>query len=404
MLHVDKTAMELWAPLILRGLFYAMRAADALKGVIGIKSKNHNAVKSLEDAIKKGGYDKISLCLLDNYYPAGDEHNLVNEVTGKVIPELGLPLSRGAVVFNVTTLLNMALAIEHDIPVTHRTVTIAGEVKQSMTLLVPVGTRVEHVIQFAGHASSDNFAVIDGGPMMGNPVSLKDAVISKATSGILVLPEDHYVIRKKTMPIEKIIAQSKTLCCQCRYCTDLCPRFLLGHRLEPHQIMRSVNYALVNDIEKIKGAVLCSECGICAMYACFMDLSPTLMNRAIKQEFAKKGFKPDMNFAPVRPREFMDTRKIPVSRLVNKIGVSSYMERGPFIEDFPVPPVLEIPLSRHIGAPAQACVKKGDTVKAGQIIGLPPEKGLGAAVHSSADGVVSEIDSFKITVKTANVK
>ena len=39
------------------------------------------------------------------------------------------------------------------------------------------------------------------------------------------------------------------------------------------------------------------------------------------------------------------------------------------IADFPLPEIAVVPLSQHIGAPAAACVKKGDAVRVGQVIG-----------------------------------
>ena len=33
-----------------------------------------------------------------------------------------------------------------------------------------------------------------------------------------------------------------TVCEQCRLCTDLCPRHLIGHELSPHLLVRAVNY------------------------------------------------------------------------------------------------------------------------------------------------------------------
>ena len=48
---------------------------------------------------------------LDNYYPAGDEQVLVNEVTGRVVPEGGIPLQVGVVVNNVITLSQVARAV-----------------------------------------------------------------------------------------------------------------------------------------------------------------------------------------------------------------------------------------------------------------------------------------------------
>lgn len=60
--------------------------------------------------------------------------------------------------------------------------------------------------------------------------------------------------------------------------------------------------------------------------------------------------------------------------------------------DLPVPAGVVIPVSQHIGAPAEVVVKKGDTVKAGQLIATG--KGfVSASVHSSVSGKVSRIDT-----------
>lgn len=42
------------------------------------------------------------------FYPAGDEQVIVYEVTGRVVPEGGIPLNVGVVVSNVETALNGA--------------------------------------------------------------------------------------------------------------------------------------------------------------------------------------------------------------------------------------------------------------------------------------------------------
>ena len=61
-------------------------------------------------------------------YPAGDEQQIVYEVTGKVVPTGGIPLDVGAVVSNVTTLAQIADALDGK-PVTERLVTVAGDVE-----------------------------------------------------------------------------------------------------------------------------------------------------------------------------------------------------------------------------------------------------------------------------------
>lgn len=57
----------------------------------------------------------------------------------------------------------------------------------------------------------------------------------------------------------------------------------------------------------------------------------------------------------------------------------------------PAPKTVSIPLSQHIGAPAEPIVKVGDTVDRGQIIGRV-EKGLGTPIHASISGKVIRID------------
>ena len=49
----------------------------------------------------------MSLHILENFYPAGDEQVTVYEVTGRIVPEGGIPLNVGVIVANVETMLNI---------------------------------------------------------------------------------------------------------------------------------------------------------------------------------------------------------------------------------------------------------------------------------------------------------
>ncbi len=62
------------------------------------------------------------------------------------------------------------------------------------------------------------------------------------------------------------------------------------------------------------------------------------------------------------------------------------------VVDLPAPPVVEIPLSQHIGVPCTPTVSVGDRVLRGQLIGEVPA-GLGCPVHSSVSGTVKAISS-----------
>ena len=61
------------------------------------------------------------------------------------------------------------------------------------------------------------------------------------------------------------------------------------------------------------------------------------------------------------------------------------------VEVLPVPELVVIPISQHIGAPAEPIVKKGDKVKVGQIIAKPTGF-VSTNIHSSVSGIVDKID------------
>lgn len=131
-----------------------------------------------------------------------------------------------------------------------------------------------------------------------------------------------------------------------------------------------------------------------------MGLSPRRINQAIKNELRAAGMKyegsRDVNEAYTQWREF---RRVPVPRLVNKIGISRYMELPTNDLGALSPAEVRIPLRQHIGAPAQAVVKVGDRVKCGDVIGEIPEQGLGARIHASMDGVVKSVDGAVVIGK-----
>ncbi|MGM0463440.1 MAG: electron transporter RnfC, partial [Bacteroidota bacterium] len=66
---------------------------------------------------------------------------------------------------------------------------------------------------------------------------------------------------------------------------------------------------------------------------------------------------------------------------------------GKPIEAMPVPGQVIIPLSQHLGAPAEPVVNKGDTLKAGQMIARS-QGFVSANIHSSVSGKVLKIDKL----------
>ena len=61
--------------------------------------------------------------------------------------------------------------------------------------------------------------------------------------------------------------RAMSACCQCRMCTDLCSRNLLGHPINPSEFMKSATSGTAENINPFVNTLFCSQCGICEMYA-----------------------------------------------------------------------------------------------------------------------------------------
>ncbi|NMB46767.1 MAG: electron transport complex protein RnfC [Firmicutes bacterium] len=399
LLAVDVQLLERQAEHLVEALGRLVEALGAQAGVIAIKAKHQAAVDTLQQALT--GSSSVRLHLLDDFYPVGDEQVLVYEVLGRTVPEGGIPLAVGSIVLNVETLLNIAAAWL-DQPVITSYVTIAGEVEQPLTVGVPIGTPVSVLLDLAGGTTVSDYRVIEGGPMTGKLLSAEAidagmAAVKKTTTGLVVLPADHWLIAQPHLSLGSILQRAQSACCQCRLCTDLCPRHLLGHDIHPHLVLNSVNHGQTNNPAAITQAFLCSDCGVCELYACPVELSPRRMYQAIKAELLKQGCKNPHGRA-VTPRAVWTGRHIPVNSLIARLGLGKYTRSAPWREPAFSPRQVVIALQQHIGMPAGAVVEVGDKVDIGQVIGLPPPDKLGAAVHASIAGRVLEVTNEVIII------
>ena len=265
LLHKDKELLHHHAAPFLRGLQMAMQLVGAREGVIGIKEKYHDIIAALKAQAPTG----VRVVSLPDVYPAGDEFILVHMVTGRVIPPGGLPKDVDTVVANVETLMNIGL----DRPVTHKYLTVAGAVAEPVTLRVPVGITIGEVIEAAGGPTVANFGVLLGGVMMAKPAADLDVPVTKTLGGIIVLPAEHALIRRHNAPWMHVAKIGRSACDQCRFCTEFCPRYLLGHPIEPHRAMQSLGFAEGANA-MVAGTLYCCECNLCTMFACPEDLDP----------------------------------------------------------------------------------------------------------------------------------
>jgi len=109
LLAADTVVMTAAADRVLAGLALMAEAVGARRAIVAVKAENEGAVASLSKAAGRSG---VELLVLENVYPAGDEFLLVHAATGRVVPEGGLPTDVGVVVNNVTTLSQVAEAVE----------------------------------------------------------------------------------------------------------------------------------------------------------------------------------------------------------------------------------------------------------------------------------------------------
>jgi Na+-translocating ferredoxin:NAD+ oxidoreductase RnfC subunit len=379
LLHKDKELLHHHAEPFLRGMTMAMQLVGAREGVIGIKEKYLDIIAALEAVVPAG----IRVVSLPDCYPAGDEFILVHMVTGRVIPPGGLPKDVDAAVANVETLMNFGL----DRPVTHKYLTVAGAVANPVTLRVPVGITIGEVIEAAGGPTVPDFGILLGGVMMAKPAADLNVPVTKTTGGIIVLPAEHALIRRHNAPWMHIAKIGRSACDQCRFCTEFCPRYLLGHPIEPHRAMRSLGFSQPGDLTV--ATLYCCECNLCTMFACPEDLDPKNVCVQGKPIARERGLTWKGTPESIQPHPMAEFRRVPMRRLIAKLGLGEFVNEGPLTEHNFAPHKVTLPLKQHAGAPAVPQVKCGDRVHFGDLLAAPEPGNLGARIHASIDGRVT---------------
>ena len=386
LVHKDFELMLHYPQRVVDGVKLLMKATGARTGIIGVKEKNKSAIEALTGAIDD---QRIKLHTLGDFYPSGDEYILVYEATGRLIPPQGLPLDVGIVVNNVETLYNISAAAEGT-PVIEKFITVSGAVNNPITFVAPVGLSYRDAIEIAGGASVDSFAVFVSGIMMGKLERDLDLPITKTCAGLIVLPLDHTLVQRKNLPVERMHGIGKSACDQCSYCTELCPRYTLGYDVQPHKVMRSLSFTATGEDIWNQYAQLCCGCGLCTLYACPEALFPKEACDKGRHDLKEKGIKWDGPME-VSPHPMYEYRRTPLKQLIQRLGIEEYDAPTPFQQIDCRPASVSIPLSQHIGAPAQPVVSVGQSVSRGELIADIPAEQLGARLHASISGIVRAV-------------
>jgi Na+-translocating ferredoxin:NAD+ oxidoreductase RnfC subunit len=393
LIHKDVELMKHFAGEIVCGMLAMMNATGARTGRFGIKAKNAAALEAVRAHLPAG---RIEPALLGDFYPSGDEYELVYAATGRLIPPAGIPLQVGCAVNNVETLYNVNLAAK-GIPVTRKFVSVCGAVNQPKSFWVPVGASFRDLLALAGGPAVSDFAMFVSGLMMGTLSIDLDDVVTKTTAGLIVLPRDHHLVTRKSRTQQEKNRIGKSACDQCSYCTEFCPRYLLGYEVMPHKVMRSLGFTITGEDAWNQWAELCCSCGLCTLYACPEDLYPKeacdqgkINRRAAGLRFTQQ--------KPVVVHPMKEYRRVPQSQLRKRLRIEEYDVECPFEQNGFHPASVRIRLKQHAGKPATPVVAAGKKVKAGQVIARVDEPDLGANVHASIDGKVRAIGAEFIEI------
>lgn len=229
---------------IVRGLVAIMRAMDSERGIIAIEDNKPEAIEAMKKAVQ--GNANISVCELKTKYPQGSEKQLITVTTGREVPRGKLPIDCGVIVTNVATAAAVKSAIEDGLPLTHRVTTVTGRVKTPCNLLVPIGTCIKDMIEFAGGYEGDIAKLVAGGMMTGPAAPNDDFSVTKAMGGIVALNK------------KEAISYEEKPCIRCARCISVCP---IG--LNPARIKQ---YCDANDMAGAKenSVMDCIVCGCCS--------------------------------------------------------------------------------------------------------------------------------------------
>lgn len=392
LLYTDYIILKRELSMVLSGIRAVLDGTGISRAVLAIKE--HTAKRlSFKDGEKLD--TGITVKVLSDVYPLGDEVALIYEVLGRLVKPASLPITVGVIVYNVETMYNLGRAVRYSEPVTMKWLTVGGDIEKPVVVRVPVGTPIEEIFDKLGIEVDEEHSVIDGGPSMGKLINHVRASVTKTTKGILVLPNNTQAVMSKLMNEKMAVARAETACCQCTRCTDMCPRALLGYPLEPHKMVRTAMQVAEAMPQMVISATLCCGCGICESIACSQGISPKAVINNYKAVLAKNG----MRFFSTQSREVTEEReyrKIPSARWMSALGVTNFDKLPTYIGELTDITRVSVPLSKHIGAPSIPTVRDGDSVKRGDVIAAAAD-GLSIPQHATIDGRVT-VENRKIII------
>lgn len=250
----DYRLMTEHAKEILIGGEMMRRVLGDVAGIIGIEENKPKAIEIMKKLTSN--YLQWEVVPLKKRYPQGGEKQLIDAVLGRKVPSFSLPISTGAVVQNVGTAYAVYEAVQKRKPLITNVLTISSsDPSIQKNYRFRVGTPIREFLSAAGAMDKEGnlsraFAkVVNGGPMMGKPVSNLDGPVMKSTSGFVLFTSKE---TKRQEPGE---------CIRCSKCFQACPM-----RLQPYLLYQLALAGRTEELDENR-VFDCIECG-CCLYSC----------------------------------------------------------------------------------------------------------------------------------------
>jgi electron transport complex protein RnfC len=261
---------------MVEGAAIIARVLGVTRVVFGVEDNKPHAIRALREAAdRRPAWSRdvsVEVLALQTKYPQGAEKMLIAAATGRQVAPGCLPMSVGASIQNVGSVLAVREAVVEGRVQTEAVLTVSGRgVRRPANLRVPVGTSIADVLEYCGGLTDDTARVIVGGPMMGVAQHDLAAPVVKACSGILALTTS-----------EAGPASEPGHCVRCGRCADACPVHLVPSRLARLSELGRTEDARAYGIE------VCMECGTCA-FACPSRLPLVQWLRLGKQQVRHLG-------------------------------------------------------------------------------------------------------------------
>jgi electron transport complex protein RnfC len=244
-LTCDDRLMREYADEIIDGSRIMALALGAPRIVIAIEQNKPEAIAIMTKAAS--AYHNVQVAAVPVQYPMGSERHLVQAITGRETPARKLTADIGVVVHNVATARAVHQAVRFGRPLLSRIVTVSGgAIREPNNVEVRIGTKISDLVEFCGGFAVRPERLVNGGPMMGQPLPTLESPVVKGTSGILGLTA------------EEINDRPTSPCIRCGTCVTICP---CG--LSPVEMSSFIRKDNLEGASKL-GVMDCISCGSCS--------------------------------------------------------------------------------------------------------------------------------------------